>query len=84
MIKDLTCRDGRKSFYGKAHIVEKDDGVYLLSYSTYVGRIVGGVFQRLWDGYSATTMRHVNNFLEEFGLEGGGKAWWDRQEVITV
>ena len=84
MIKDLTCRDGRKSFYGKAHIVEKEDGVYLLSYSTYVGRIVDGVFQRLWGDYSATTMRHVNSFLEEFGIEGGGKAWWDKQEVVAV
>ena len=83
MIRELTCYDGRKSFYGKAHIIARNDAIYLMSYQTFVGRIVNGVFQRLWDGYSATTMRHVNSFLQEFGLDGGGKAWWDRQEVVA-
>lgn len=82
--RELMCRDHCKSFYGKAHIVEKEDGIYLLSYSTFVCRIVNGIFQRLWDDYSATTMRHVNSFLDEFGIEGGGKAWWEKQEVVTV
>ena len=63
MIRELQCRDGRKSFYKKAFIIERNDGIYLKSYDTLVCRITHGVFQRLWNGYSATTMRHINSFL---------------------
>lgn len=81
MIRELQCRDGRKSFYKKAFIIERNDGIYLKSYDTLVCRIRHGVFQRLWNGYSATTMRHINSFLMEFGIVGGGKAWWEQQEL---
>ena len=26
-------------------------------------------------------MRHVNSFLQAEGVNGGGKAWWDKQPV---
>ena len=81
MIRELQCRDGRKSFYKKAFIIERNDGIYLKSYDTLVCRITHGVFQLLWDGYSATTMRHINSFLMEFDIAGGGKAWWEQQEL---
>ena len=71
--------DRAKSFYGKARVIEKDNGeTVLLSYDTEVCKITkSGEFVRLWGGYSATTMRHVNSFLELFDIEGGGKAFWD-------
>lgn len=79
---ELKPTDNRKSFYGKAYIVREGDNIELVSYSTTVARINGkGQFERLWGGYSATTMRHVNAFLDTFGIPGGGKAWWDAQEV---
>ena len=38
-----------------------------------------------WDDYSATTMRHVNEFINQFnGGNGGGKAWWDNLPVYLV
>lgn len=72
-----------KSFYGKAKVIEKDNGEKVLqSYNTEVCKITeGGEFVRLWSGYSATTMRHINSFLQFFGIAGGGKAWWDAQPV---
>ena len=72
-----------KSFYGKAKVIEKDNGeTVLLSYDTEVCKITsGGEFVRLWSGYSATTMRHINSFLQLVGIAGGGKAWWDAQLV---
>lgn len=72
-----------KSFYGKAFVIEKDNGEKVLqSYETEVCKITsGGEFVRLWDGYSATTMRHINSFLQFFGIAGGGKSWWDAQTV---
>ena len=74
----------QKSFYGKAVVIERDNGdIELRSYSTIVARIRNGKFERLWSGYSVTTMNHINSFLDTFGIAGGGKAWWIAQEVVA-
>ena len=74
----------RKSFYGKAKVIEHDNGdICLISYSTLVARIHNGNFEKLWDGYSATTMRHINSFLLFYNLPGGGKLWWNKLEVVA-
>ena len=75
--------DRCKSFYGKAHVFEGVSGEkYLLSYETIVCYInKDGEFLKTWDGYSNTTMRHINSFLRFFGLPGGGKSWWDKLET---
>lgn len=74
--------DIQKSFYGKAKVTELDNGdIELTSYNTVVCRIHNGVLQRLWNGYSATTMRHINAFIGFYGIEGGGKAWWNSLEI---
>lgn len=81
---ELTPVDGRKSFYGKAVVIEKDNGENVLqSYNTEVCKVTNnGEFVRLWGGgYSATTMRHINSFLQFVGIAGGGKSWWDAQTV---
>ena len=82
-IYELQPNNSRKSFYGKARVIEKDNGEkVLMSYDTEVCKITkSGEFVRLWDGYSATTMRHVNSFLDLVGIAGGGKAWWDAQPI---
>jgi hypothetical protein len=75
--------DGRKSFYGKAIVIEHDNGdIELQSYTTIVCRIKNGKFERLWDGYSSTTMRHINSFIDFYGIEGGGKSWWNNLECV--
>lgn len=80
---ELTPTNSRKSFYHKAEVIEKDNGdIELRSYDTIVARIRNGKFERLWSGYSATTMNHVNSFIDTFGISGGGKAWWTGLEVV--
>ena len=75
---------GRKSFYGKAEVIERDNGdIELRSYDTIVARIRNGAFERLWNGYSATTMNHINSFIDTFGFDGGGKAWWISLEIYN-
>ena len=70
--------DSRKSFYGKARVVEKDDGSKVLySYSTPVVRIKDGKATLLRKGYvgwnaSPTTLRHVKDFLAQNGFKVGG------------
>lgn len=83
-IYELQPTNNRKSFYGKAKVIEKDNGdIELQSYNTIVARIHNGKFERLWSGYSMTTMNHINSFLDAFGIDGGGKAWWDALETIN-
>lgn len=54
-IYELCPVDNRKSFYGKAKVIEKDNGEKVLqSYNTEVCKITkSGKFVRLWDDYSA-------------------------------
>lgn len=81
---ELRPINGRKSFYSKAYVIEKDNGdIELRSYNTIVARIRNGKFERLWDSYSATTMNHINSFINTYGISGGGKAWWTSLEVCN-
>ena len=79
---NLQPNDGRKSFYGKATVIENYDGIILVSYQTIVCGIDNDrKFYRFWGGYSATTMRHINAFLEAYWMPGGGKKWWESLPV---
>ena len=83
-IFELQPVNGRKSFYGKAQAIEHDNGdIELRSYETIVARIHNGKFERLWSGYSMTTMNHINSFINAYGIAGGGKAWWNSLEVVN-
>ena len=81
-IYELKPTNSQKSFYGKAKVIEKDGETLLQSYDTIVCKIdKSGEFVRMWEGYSATTMRHINTFIEMFGVLGGGKKWWNALHV---
>lgn len=79
---ELIPFDNHKSFYGKAKMQKTLDGISLFSYGTQVCLITNdGEFRRLWLGYSATTMRHINSFLRTNGYEGMSKKEWERIPV---
>lgn len=61
---ELIPVDSRKSFYGKARVIQYPNGLEaLVSYSTIVAaRTPDGKIHRLWDGWSATTGRHIKAF----------------------
>ena len=80
----LSPVDSRKSFYNKAIVKSIPGGVVLQSYTTDVCAFVNGRFMRLWPGYSATTMRHINAFAAFCGLNEGGKKWWDSLEIERI
>ena len=82
-IFDLPCYDSRKSFYGKAKvIISEDNTIFLQSYNTLVCCInPDNTFNKLWDSYSTTTMRHINSFMKHYDIFAGGKKWWDSLEV---
>lgn len=61
--------DSRASFYGKARVEIDDDGVKrLISYTTHVATIRGKVAV-IYDTYSATTLRHIKEFLKQNGFK---------------
>ena len=68
-IYELTARyDSRQSFYGKAHVIDHENGtIELQSYNTIVARIENGkVTQNDLNVYSQTTNRHIREFLKQF------------------
>ena len=61
---ELIPTNGRKSFYGKAVVIVEDDGTETLySYGTpIVKRLVSGELVKMWDGWTATTGKHIKAF----------------------
>lgn len=58
--------DARKSFYGKAHVIDFGDGTFeLQSYDTIVSRCVNGKVEELGK-FSQTTTRHQKEFRKQF------------------
>lgn len=64
---ELTPRfDSRKSFYGKAIVIDYENGRQeLRSYQTIVSRCINGVVEHLGK-WSQTTTRHQKEFERQF------------------
>lgn len=56
----------------------------LVSYFTDVCAIAGTDFIKLWDGYSATTMKHINAFCDLIGRAGFNKRSWIEAETGVI
>lgn len=73
---ELAPVGSQKSFNGKAYVWDMGNGLKVLqSYQTLVAYIDNKGFHKLWSGYSATTMKHINSFVGQ-NARSGGKAWW--------
>lgn len=83
--------DSAKSFYKKANVYRNDKGsIFLMSYETIVAEIQDAIITIrkekqaiVYDWYSKTTARHINEFLQQYGfdkmskkeMEGGMLEW---------
>ena len=65
----------------KAREVYIDNAWVLYSYDTPVAVLRKGELVRLWDGYSMTTMKHINLWLGEHGHCGIAKKGWEKMPV---
>lgn len=80
-----TENTNQKSFYGKAVVtVYNPDFIVLTSYKTDVAAIIDGEFVRLWGGWSATTAKHVHEFVLQNGFKPINKAEWLKLPVVSV
>ena len=61
---ELMPNDGRKSFYGKAVVeIDNEGSETLYSYGTrIITKRTNGEMVKHWDGWSATTGRHIKAF----------------------
>lgn len=66
-IFELTATNGRKSFYGKAKVIESDNKIELQSYDTIVAQIIDGVFTVNGE-YSLTTSTHIKSFRNFYSV----------------
>lgn len=83
--KDLKELNGikLKEFNNRAIIKPVDNGYILQSYYTEVCKYIDGTFYKTWQGYSATTLKHINIFREYLGLSSIGKHEWIMLETST-
>ena len=63
-IYELKPTTNQKSFYGKAIVKVDDNGnETLYSYNTpIIKKLVDGTYKKLWDGWTATTGKHIRSF----------------------
>ena len=72
----------QKSYYRKAFVLQDESGnIFLQSYDTIVCGIVNGEFVRYWDGYSVTTMKHINDFCNLYNIPKMNKKAWINTKV---
>lgn len=70
----LPYYDSAKSFYGKAKVIEVENDVFLMSYDTIVACYNRGAkMAQVFDTYSATTLRHIKEFLKQSGFKAESK-----------
>ena len=63
-------------FNNRAIIKPVENGYILQSYETDVCSYIDGSFKKLWEGYSNTTLKHVNLFCEWLNIPGYDKYGW--------
>ena len=81
---DELSREYQKMFYKKAALIENKGRVFLQSYDTIVACVDKGKLLKLWDGYSATTARHIDAFCYSFGVKPVSKKDWENMPLSRI
>lgn len=74
-------KDGKASILpdsnNRAITIKADGFEFLQSYDTLIIEVDTNArtIKKLWDGYSKTTLKHVNEFLKGYGLTFNKKEW---------
>ena len=77
--------DSAQSFYGKAKVIEIENDVFLVSYDTIVAFYNRETkIAEVIDTYSATTLRHIKEFLRQSGFKAETKKQIERDYMKEV
>ena len=70
-LKDVVPLTGpfQGSAYAQVLKIKDGEAYDLYSYGTHVATVSGGQFFKTWDGYTFTTLVHINKFREWLGLK---------------
>ncbi len=77
-----TQHDSRKSFYGKAIVIEESNKKRLKSYDTIVAEISDGK-AKVFGTYSPTTLRHIKEFLYQNGFDADTKKQIEKDYMMA-
>ena len=69
--------DARQSFYGKAIVSSNNGVISLWSYGTLVATVYDGQ-AKVYGTHSATTLRHIKDFLRQNGYRADTKSQIER------
>ena len=81
---DELSMEFQKVFYRKAALIKNEGKVFLQSYNTIVACIDKGKLLKLWDGYSATTARHIDAFCYSFDVKSVSKKEWENMPLSKI
>lgn len=70
-----------KSFDSRSAIINDNGVPTLLSYWTKVARLENGKMVRMWNGWSATTAKHVTSFCTYYKIPSPSKKEWLKMPV---
>lgn len=74
--------DSAQSFYGKAKVIKIEDDIFLVSYDTIVAFYNRDArIARVMGTYSATTLRHIKEFLKQNGFKAKDKAQIEKDYI---
>ena len=77
--------DSAKSFYGKAKVIEIENDVFLMSYDTIVAFFNRDTkVAKVIGTYSATTLRHIKEFLKQSGFKAETKKQIEKDYMEEV
>lgn len=77
--------DSAQSFYGKAKVFEIENDVFLMSYDTIVAFFNRDTkIAKVMDTYSATTLRHIKEFLRQSGFKAENKKQIEKDYIKEV
>lgn len=72
-----------KNSNNRAIVIENSTYIFLQSYDTPILRVDKRThtIKKLWNGYSHTTIKHVNEFMYKYGIQFNKKDWMEFTEM---
>ena len=74
----------------RAVVIVNDVATYLQSYDTLILKVTrnadGVTITKLWDGYSKTTIKHINEFMKTYtgAVNTFNKKEWEAFDTMTI
>jgi len=82
--QELKQNDNSYKITDRAIVLATPHGSILKSYYTEVACIYDGIFYKLWEGFSSTTMKHINTYRIQNNMPALSKHDWIMMPTTTI